>query len=150
MSSLIELATPADIPAWLALADEVGELFGADMAHDPAFHAWLLRSIARDAAFCVRVDGRLAGAMQFRQDCIHWLAVGRAFQRRGIGRALVAYALMHCVHEVRVTTFGLDHPHPGAAAARSLYQVMGFQLTEEPVAPAADGRPRVILVWRPE
>ena len=50
MSQVVELLNEADMTAWLALADEVQDLFGADMAHDPAFLEWATRSIARGAA----------------------------------------------------------------------------------------------------
>lgn len=144
----IDQVTERDVPAWLALAEEVGDLFGADMAHDPAFHAWLQRSIARGDAFCVRMGSALAGAMQFRRGSINWLAVGKRFQRRGVGRTLVAHALALGKSEVRVTTFGPGHPHPDAGAARRLYHAMGFQPSGKLAEPVSDKTPREILIWR--
>ena len=87
MSLHVEAATEGDIPAWLELAAEVGDLFGVDMAGDPEFHRTLKCNIARGTAFCVRVDNELAGAMLFRRGWINWLAVRKRFRHRGAGRA---------------------------------------------------------------
>lgn len=148
MKILVEIATQADIPAWLELAAEVGDLFGADMAHDPAFRETLQRNIARGSAFCVRLDAEFAGAMLFRNGWIHWLGVKKHFRRRGAGRALVSHAVKSSEGEVRVVTFGANHPHPDARSAQELYRVMGLALSDETPAAAADGTPRVILLWR--
>jgi ribosomal protein S18 acetylase RimI-like enzyme len=148
MNLCVELATEHDITAWLDLAREVGELFGADMARDPAFSRTLQRSIARSTALCVRIDDGLAGAMLFRAGSIDWLAVLKRHRRRGVARALVAYA--QTVHgEVRVTTFGPGHPHEDSQASRALYRAMGFAAVEDLAEPAGpDGTPREALVWR--
>jgi ribosomal protein S18 acetylase RimI-like enzyme len=143
----VERARVDDIPAWLELAAEVGDLFGADMASDPGFRGTLQRNIGRGAALCVRIDGHLAGGMLFRESTINWLAVGRAYRRGGIGRALVGYALEVGSARVRVTTFGADHPHPEAGAARHLYRAMGFAPSPEPPELASDGTSREVLVW---
>jgi ribosomal protein S18 acetylase RimI-like enzyme len=86
MTLKVTCATEADIPEWLELAAEVGELFGADMANDPAFRETLKRNIGRGTALCVKIDERLAGGMLYRAGSINWLAVRRAFRRRGVGR----------------------------------------------------------------
>jgi ribosomal protein S18 acetylase RimI-like enzyme len=148
MSLHVEAATEGDIPAWLELAAEVGDLFGVDMAGDPEFHRTLKCNIARGTAFCVRVDNELAGAMLFRRGWINWLAVRKRFRHRGAGRALVTHAISVGENEVRVTTFGERHPHPEADGARGLYSAMGFELTHEAPKPAPDKTPREILVWR--
>ena len=144
----VEQATKQDIPLWLHLADEVGSLFGADMAHDPAFQNWLHRNIERGSAYCIRIEGVLAGAMQFSNGWINWLAVGERFRRQGVGRSLIEFALASGSIEIRVTTFGTDHPHPEAASGRALYRAMNFLPTSEIPKPAADGTSREILVWR--
>jgi GNAT superfamily N-acetyltransferase len=144
----VERATEADIPAWLGLAEEVGDLFGADMANDLGFHERLKRNVARGTAFCVRIDNELSGAMLFRGGWIHWLAVLKRFRRLGVGRALIAHTLSAGESEVRVMTFGPGHPHPDSHAARAFYCTMGFKLSNEAPEPASDGTPREILVWR--
>ncbi|MEZ4860394.1 MAG: GNAT family N-acetyltransferase [Caldilineaceae bacterium] len=143
----VEQADEQDIAAWLMLAQEVSDLFGADMAGDPVFQAWAQRSIERGAVYCVRIDGAVAGVMQYRKHTINWLAVTKRFRRRGVARALVAHALAAGAPTVRVTTFGEGHPHPDAALARAFYQGLGFLPIQEPIEPVADGTPRVELVW---
>ena len=147
MSQVVERLNEADMTAWLALADEVQDLFGADMAHDPAFLEWATRSIARGAAYCVRIGGEVAGVMQYRNARINWLAVGQRFRRRGVGRALVTHALASGDPVVSVTTFGEGDPHPEASAARALYQALGFAPSQELAEAAPDGTPRTVLVW---
>lgn len=144
----VEPATADDIGPWLDLAREVGGLFGADMASDPGFLEHLKRSVARGSAFCIRVGGELAGAMIFRDGWIRWLAVGQRFRQQGVGRTLVLHAVTAGAREVRVTTFGEQHPHPGAQAARSLYRSMGFVSSSDVPEAPPDGTSREVLVWR--
>lgn len=143
----VEPLTEADIEAWLALAAEVSDLFGAEMAGDPDFQEWVKRSVARGVAYGVRMNGEVAGVMHYRNQRINWLAVGKRFQRQGVGRALVTHALTTGAPVVRVTTFGEGHPHPNAQAARYLYQALGFQPSAEHAESVADGTPRTVFVW---
>lgn len=143
----VEHATEKDIPEWLDLANEVGEMFGADMANDVDFLGWLQRSIARGSAYCVRLDGELAGAMAFREGWINWLAVPGRCRHQGVGRALVRFAQSTGALEIRVTTFGRSHPHPQSASARDFFLAMGFQSTNEQPGLVPDGTPREILLW---
>ena len=147
MSHRVELAMESDVEAWLALAAEVGDLFGADMARDPKFRGGVERSVLERAALCVRIDGTLAGGMLFTSGTIKWLAVLRAHRRCGAGRALVAHA-QSCGRDVGVTTFGAEHPHPDSQAARELYRAMGFVADPVGVGPGPDGTPREAMLWR--
>lgn len=53
----VRIARPEDIPAWLALAAEVGPMFGP-LVNDPGFVRALEKNIGRQTAFCVReADG---------------------------------------------------------------------------------------------
>jgi ribosomal protein S18 acetylase RimI-like enzyme len=144
----VTAATEADLPDWLALADEVGALFGSDMANDPAFHESLARNVARGSAFCVHIDDVLSGAMLFRNGWINWLAVRRRFQHRGVGRALVGYCQSSGATEIRVVTFGRGHPDPESRAAEAFYRAMGFELVGDGPPHPSDGTPRQIFVWR--
>ena len=49
----VHVATPQDIPAWLALAAEVEAQFGP-LVDNPGFVRALEKNIARETAFCVR------------------------------------------------------------------------------------------------
>jgi ribosomal protein S18 acetylase RimI-like enzyme len=143
----VEPATEQDVPGWLALAAEVGDLFGSDMAGNPAFRDILLRGIAAGTAYCVHIGGEVAGAMLLKAGSIDWLAVSKRHRRRGVGRALVAHAQAHN-SELRVTTFGVGHPHADSQAARTLYRRLGFRMRREFGAVGTDGTPREELVWR--
>lgn len=146
----VEFAQESDIPAWLTLAAEVDELFGATMSTSPEFREALLKNIARGSAYCVRLENQLAGAMLYRNGWIHWLAVGQRFRRHRVGRALVQHTQAHGEPEIRVTTFGDGHPHSDAAAAQRFYKTLGFEVTGEPATLSPDGTPRAILRWRKE
>ena len=141
-------AIEADLPAWLELATEVSELFGAEMAGDPEFRRMLERNVSRGNAFCVDVGGRLAGAMLFRANRITWLGVRSEFRRRGVGRALVIHAVAAADADVHVVTFGDDHPHPEAVGARALFEVLGFAVLDAKLPAAPDGTPRQSMVKR--
>jgi GNAT superfamily N-acetyltransferase len=147
VSLCVEPATEFDIADWLILAAEVGDLFGADMANDPTFRARLRRNVGEGAAFCVRVDGAMAGAMLFKAGTIGWLAVSKRSRRCGVARALVAHA-QSAARDIRVTTFGAGHPHPDSQASRSFYRVMGFRTVTGGGSLGPDATPREALIWR--
>lgn len=147
MNLRVEPATEHDVSSWRALAAEVGDLFGADMANDSAFLHTLRRNIVRGTALCIRIDGSIAGAVLLNAGSIKWFAVLKRFRRRGVARALVAH--VQSVHsEVRVTTFGAGHPHPDSQASRVFYRTMGFTMLNDATAAGPDGTPREELVWR--
>jgi len=150
--SHIVIAQPADIPAWLDLAWEVEPLFGP-MVDEPGFHKALHKNIARGTAFCIReADGPpgapLVGGLLFSPKppiyTIGWLAVTQSYQRQGIGRRLVEYAigLVHAPAELVVTTFGSDHP--GGEPARCFYEKLGFHAAE-PAPHGPEGGSRQIF-----
>ncbi|MEV6929652.1 GNAT family N-acetyltransferase [Dactylosporangium sp. NPDC051485] len=138
------IATEADVPAWLFLAEQVEDLFGP-LVEDPGFRAALLRNIGRGTALCVRVDAAasraaLAGGLLLSAHHptyqITWLAVSREHRGDGIGELLVRTALDTMLEPpcaVEVTTFGPDHP---GHAARGFYEHLGF---EPASAVTADG-----------
>jgi ADP-ribose pyrophosphatase YjhB (NUDIX family)/ribosomal protein S18 acetylase RimI-like enzyme len=148
MGLSVNRATDFDVAAWIELAAEVGDLFGSDMASDPKFRDSVARNVARGSAFCVRIDGALAGAMLYKAGSIGWLAVASRFRRRGVARALVAHAQADG-RDLSVTTFGQGHPHPDSQLARGFYRAMGFQVVTECAAVGPDGTPRAQLSWRP-
>lgn len=148
-------AVPDDIVAWLALARGVESLFGAPLASDPAFRAYLEKNIARGTAICVRERPGpsgvpLAAGLLFSGQPpvykISWLAVSPGQRRQGLGRALVQH-LIHLIQppaEVVVVTFGSDHPVLEADAGRRFYERLGFNAAE--AAPnGPDGTPRQVF-----
>lgn len=145
---MIDAARENDLPAWIALASEVDELFGANMSASPEFLETLRRNIARGSAYCARIDGELAGAMLYRNGWIHWLAVRTQFRQRGIASALIRYTQKSGEPEVHVTTFGDEHPHPDAAIALRFYSAMSFERTDKAAHMGEDGTPRVVLRWQ--
>jgi len=145
-------AVEGDIPAWLDLAREVEALFGVPLSTDASFLAALRRNIQRGSAFCVRdQDGppgaALAGGLLFSSKRapayeLGWLAVGAAWRRMGVGRALVdhAAALVVPPAELVVTTF--VEGEPGGAPARNFYLDLGFEPAEVFTAQTPPGAKR--------
>lgn len=151
---LIRWMEAGDIPAWLELAGEVAELFGApDMARDPAFRTFVEKRIrAREAlgAFDRRTGGCM-GAIGFSRPAnqIAWLAVSSRYRGRGAGTRLLRCAIRQLdgTREIPVVTFRSDDPE--GLPARVLYRTQGFvetdALYEDP-----DGRSRSRMVRPPE
>jgi ribosomal protein S18 acetylase RimI-like enzyme len=148
----VQLATEADISAWIALAVEVEPLFGPH-AHSADFQHVLRKNIARGSAFCVRADEglpgtHLLGGLLFSAHPPHykisWLAVAASARGQGIGRALVRHALSCVVApaEISVITFGEDVAE--GEAARRLYQALGFEPAQV-VAPGPEGGSRQVF-----
>jgi len=116
----------SNVASWLEIVREVEPLFGPM----PDFEATLTTNIARTTATCVRdASGGVLGGALLRvppNAQIAWLAVRSSARGRGIGRALVADALLRYAFavEVVVDTFGEDNIEGGPA--RRLYESFGF------------------------
>ena len=151
----VEIAHDRDYDRWIALAADVEPLFGP-LRDDPAFHRALLANIARGTAFCVREDDGppgtpLVGGLLFSparpdrpEHRIGWLAVDRAWRRRGVGRRLVEHVLglVESRSPVSVVTFA-DEGEVGQIAA-SFYERLGFRPAEE-AAPGPEGGARRVF-----
>ena len=112
------------------MAREVEPLFGPM----PSFDGTLERSIARSAAWCIRVDSVVAAGMlvsPLESAAINWLAVRRSMRGRGFGRQLVAHAVgvFASAPQITVDTFGEDRLE--GRPARRLYESFGFIPAEE-------------------
>jgi GNAT superfamily N-acetyltransferase len=150
---MVEPATAADIPSWLALASEVEPLFGSM----PAFDVTLKGKIAEGAAFCVRdgavpndavLGGVLVGGAA-PDHWIRWLAVRASARRQGVGAALIEAVLAHypppCT--ISLATFGEDNP--AGRPARRLYERFGFAACEMlPRGPEGGTRQKYVLTRR--
>jgi ribosomal protein S18 acetylase RimI-like enzyme len=128
----IRLAKPTDVDAWMALAREVEHLFGP-MAAETSFHNALHQAISSKAAFCAMApvdnnSGALAGGVvisrEFNQ--IVWLAVAQAWRGRGIGKALLEFAIGKLSRKENIFVQTFDASVPEGQAARRLYMGFGF------------------------
>ena len=144
----VDLARERDVPAWLALASEVEELFEAPMSTDPLFAATLLKNIRRGTALVVRerdeAGAALKGAALWSHESreIGWLAVAQAWRGRGVGTMLVeAIVSAAGAGPLRVVTFAPDSLEK--ERARRFYRKLGFQQDVQPTTIAAD---RLMLV----
>lgn len=125
-----ELAVATHIPSWLEVVREVEPLFGPM----PTFAETLQRAIARAGAWCIVVDGAVAGGMIVsppERARIDWLAVRQEMRGRRLGTDLVAHAVrvFAGASEITVDTFGADNPD--GRPARRLYEAFGFTAAEE-------------------
>jgi len=148
----VVVACEEDIPAWLALAREVEELFGVALSRDEQFIGALRRNVRRGTAFCVREGDGLPGAallggLLFSSKHrpvykLGWLAVAEGSRRSGVGQALVAHAMALIVPpaELIVTTF-IDGA-PGGETARRFYLKLGFTPAELLPGDGPQGEPR--------
>lgn len=148
----IQIATAADLDAWLQLAAEVEPLFGP-MVNEPSFRAALVNNFQRGTAYCLR-DGDeqpgnvLLGGLLFSPKApnyrISWLAVTERARGRGYGAALLLHALDQVIPPatISVTTFGEDNS--AGKPACQLYMRYGF-LPAEMTEPGPEGGTRQIF-----
>jgi tRNA (guanine37-N1)-methyltransferase len=153
--------SPADVPpipgalVQRATGDDAGELLVLQrccwvdeaLANDtldiPALHESLddVRSwIGSWSTWCVRLDGRLIGAVRAHQDGASWeigrLMVAPDLGGQGLGRWLLAYAEGQAPADVEQLAL-----FTGAASVRNLamYERAGYRRGETPAPPGAVG-----------
>jgi ribosomal protein S18 acetylase RimI-like enzyme len=145
-------AVEEDIPAWLDLAAEVETLFGVALTSDDGFLKALHRNVCRGTAMCVREDDDLPGAFL----CggllyspthrpvyeLSWLAVASRCRRHGIGHALVEGFLKTIEPPAEISLLTFCENAPDGAAARHLYESMGFLPGEMVFAAETNGAVR--------
>lgn len=122
---MMRLATEEDLPA---IMDIEHESFNAPRWSEQNYHAMIFRGKARVypllgvAEIEGRIAGFVAGHVLSEEEChLESIAVSEAFQRAGIGRAMVRWFLdiagkVPCLLEVRESN----------VAALALYQSIGF------------------------
>lgn len=91
--------------------------------------------------FVAEHDGKRAGIMALEDPWIRQLTVFPAFQRRGIGRALLDKAKEVSAAELRLFTFQRND------AARAFYEAEGFVPVAFGISPAPECEPDVEYRW---
>lgn len=134
----IRLARAEDINAWMALVEQVRDVFpGLETAEAMAEHrAAVLGFMQNSSAVCAADAGRILGGLLFSKEnsMLCFLAVDPACRRQHIAQKLVSWMLtqMEQGKDITVTTY--REGDPNGAAARAFYKRMGFtegRLTEE-------------------
>ncbi len=122
-------------------AYEPGDFAALCRIHDPArqkelalaglSEAFLPLQIAAEredlfgySLYVAEYDGAVSGFVAFTQEELAWLYVDVALTRRGIGRALMAFALEHMDEDVTIEVLVGNQP------AISLYESFGFQISQ--------------------
>ena len=133
----IRLARPRDIDAWMALVEEVRDLFpGLETETDLMQHReTVLQLMGDNSAVCAVRGKELIGVLLFLRDEkeLCFLAVVPLQRRQHIAQRLVDFMLEQLPpgEEISVTTYREGDPR--GKAARALYQRLGFvpgELTE--------------------
>ncbi|MBN1542831.1 GNAT family N-acetyltransferase [candidate division KSB1 bacterium] len=147
---VVRPATPSDYSSWIVLAREVEEFFGP-MADEHSFQQGFREAISQKTAFCVALpdmaeDESLDGGIVIAPDTneIVWLAVAKRCRGRGIGEALLVFALdrLDRRRDIHVQTF--DPVVTAGTAARNLYRRLGF-VDDRPAGLNPAGIPTVIM-----
>jgi ribosomal protein S18 acetylase RimI-like enzyme len=128
----IKLASTDDFERWMAFVATVQDEFhGLDLVNDSNYRAAVSKNIERKTAAYVSESeaGPIIGAMILspRSRHIGWLAVGKAHRHRGIGSALVRYAIdiLGTDTPIHVSTF--TETDPQGPAAHGFYRSLGFR-----------------------
>lgn len=87
-------------------------------------------------------EGTLGGVIAVQASWIRQFAVFPAFQRQGIGRALLLRAKETSPRELRLFTFQRNTP------ARKFYEAQGFVSVAFGTSPAPESEPDVEYRWR--
>jgi len=130
---MIRLAVINDYKAWIALAEEVEEIFGP-MAEIKEFQEGIADCINNKNAYCAEDgDCGIAGfmALDRGKNEIAWLAVGKEFRGKGHGDMLLKTAIeeLRSGGDIYVQTFSPEEEK--GKNAISLYQKNGFEFLKE-------------------
>lgn len=134
----IQLAKPEHIDAWMALVEQVRDVFpGLETAEAMAEHrATVLKFMQSSSAIWAVDAGRVIGTLLFSREnsVLCFLAVDPIYRRQHIARQMVDFMLtqMEDGKDITVTTY--REGNPNGIAARAFYKRLGFsegKLTEE-------------------
>ena len=127
-----------DLPTWMDLVRAARADFpGLETEQALSdYQAVVVKNIKRQTAVCAKAGNRVVGALLYskNQNTLSFLAVDPAYRKQGIASALIRRMLDDFVpgSEISVTTYRAGDPK--GAAARPLYQKLGFvegELVEE-------------------
>jgi len=134
----IRLAGAQDIDAWMALVEQVRDIFpGLETAGAMAEHrATVLHFVQKASAVCAVDEGRILGALLFSKEnsMLCFLVVDPACHRQHIGRKLVQFMLTQMGEWENITVTTYRDGDPNGKAARAFYKRLGFsegKLAEE-------------------
>ncbi len=121
-----------DYNEWLVLAAEVEKLFGP-MVSEASFCSALLASIEDLNAYCIKNDSEITGPilcggiiLNRLDNEIAWLAVSEKYQGKGIGDALVKYAINSLDNTRPMIVVTFNETISEGKPARNLYHRYGF------------------------
>ncbi|MFT3951581.1 MAG: GNAT family N-acetyltransferase [Oscillospiraceae bacterium] len=151
---LIRWATPADKPAWTALAGDVAMIFeNPVMQTDPEFHAYMDRKLSKFEALAAvdRRSGNLCGIIGFSRthNRITWFGVFAQYRGRGIGTQLLTIALRQLDRTKPVTVETFREEYAAELPARAAYRNAGFVETDHTLFDHR-GNPRCQMVLAPD
>lgn len=134
----IRLANAQDIDAWMALVEQVREVFpGLETSEAMAQHRdTVLNVIKNSSAVCAAERERILGALLFSKEnsVLCFLAVDPACRRQHIAQKLVPFMLTQMEEGKDITVTTYREGDPNGTAARAFYRHLGFsegRLTEE-------------------
>lgn len=133
----IKLATAQDIDAWMALVEQVRDVFpGLETAQAMEEHrATVLRFMETSSAICAMEDGQMAGILLFSREAseLCFLVVDPNYRRQHIAQKLVASMLTQMEEGKDISLITYQENDPNGQAARAFYKRLGFsegRLTE--------------------
>lgn len=128
------LATPEDIPGWMALVREVKEAFPGLCEAD--YEKQLVGYMQRDEAWVVRHNGEIAASLLFSKSRgeLDFLAVAPKYRRKGLAEKLVETAAAQFPVGTRLAVTTYRQGDTGGEAARRFYEALGFVPGEEVTA----------------
>lgn len=134
----IKFATTQDIDAWMALVEQVRDVFpGLETTQAMEEHrATVLRFMEHASALCAVEKGHIVGILLFSRENheLCFLAVDPAHRRHHIAQQLVASMLTQMEDGTDITLITYQEGDPNGQAARSFYKRLGFsegRCTEE-------------------
>ena len=141
----IKLAQTQDINAWMALVEQVRDVFpGLETAEAMEEHrATVLRFMENSSAVCAAEAERMAGILLFSKEPgeLCFLAVDPACRRQHIAQKLVSFMLTQMEEGKDISLITYQERDTNGQAARAFYKRLGFsesRLTEEFGHPAQE------------